>query len=83
MTILTAAENPLPRNGLLFPLLHPFLQNKVLGDAWVAAFSLPAFGPGHDSGVSGSSPTLGSLHRALFSLCLCLCLSLCVSLMNK
>ena len=27
----------------------------------------------------GSSPTLGSLHGACFSLCLCLCLSLSLS----
>ena len=41
------------------------------------------FSPGHDPGVSGSSPTLGSLCGTCFSLCLCLCLSLSVSLMNK
>ena len=29
--------------------------------------------------ILGLSPTLGSLHRACFSICLCLCLSLCVS----
>ena len=38
------------------------------------------FGLGCDPGVLGSSPTLGSLHGACFSLCLCLCLSLSVSL---
>ena len=32
-----------------------------------------------DPEVPGWSPTLGSLHGACFSLCLCLC----VSLMNK
>ena len=36
-----------------------------------------AFSPGCDPGGPGSSPTLGSLHRACFSLYLCLCLSLC------
>ena len=38
-----------------------------------------AFGPRLDSGVPGSSPTLGSLYGPCFSLCLCLCLSLCLS----
>ena len=40
---------------------------------------VPAFGPRHDSGDLGSSPTSGSLHGACFSLCLYLCLSLCLS----
>ena len=40
----------------------------------------PAFGPGRDPGDPGSSPTLGSLQGACFSLCLCLCLSLSLSL---
>ena len=36
--------------------------------------------PEHDPGDPGSSPVLGSLHEACFSLCLSLCLSsLCVS----
>ena len=38
------------------------------------------FGPGQDPGVTGWSPTLGSLHGACFSLCLCLCL--CVSILK-
>ena len=38
----------------------------------------PAFHPGYDPGIPGSSPTLGSWHGACFSLCLCLCLSLYV-----
>ena len=42
---------------------------------WVSAS-----GAGPDPGVSGSSPTSGSLHRACSSLCLCLCLSLPLSL---
>ena len=46
---------------------------------WLSGL-VPAFGPGHDPGVPGSSPTSGSLHRACFSLCLCLCLSLSLSL---
>ena len=68
---------------------HPFLilKNHVR-DPWVAQrFSVPAFGPGRDPGVLGSSPTSGSLHGVCFSLCLCLCLSLSLSLslslMNK
>ncbi|CAD7690325.1 unnamed protein product [Nyctereutes procyonoides] len=43
-------------------------------NGWVSAFS-----SGHDPGVLGSSPALGSLHGARFSLCLCLYLSLCLS----
>ena len=35
----------------------------------------PAFGPGPDPGVLGSSPASGSLHGVRFSLCLCLYLS--------
>ena len=46
------------------------------GDAWMVQQLSSAFGPGHDPGVPGSSPTLGSLHGACFSLCLCLCLCL-------
>ena len=41
-----------------------------------------AFSPGRDPGDLGSSPTLGSLRGACFSLCLSLPLSLSVS-MNK
>ena len=44
---------------------------------WLSSLA-PAFGPGLDPGVRGSSPTSGSLHGACFSLCLCLCLSLYV-----
>ena len=50
-------------------------------DAWVAQ-CLPS-AQGCDPGVLGSSPTLGSLQGACFSLCLCVSLPLCVSLMNK
>ena len=39
----------------------------------------PAFGPGRDPGVLGSSPASGFPQGACFSLCLCLCLPLCVS----
>ena len=45
---------------------------------WLSGWA-SAFSPGHDPRVSGSSPTMGSLHGAYFSLCLCLCLSLRVS----
>ena len=57
-------------------------QMGMLG--WLSG-QLSAFSSGCDPGVPGSSPTLGSLHRACFSLCLCFCLSVCVcvSLMNK
>ena len=43
------------------------------GDPWGLSSLAPAFGPGCDPGVPGSSPALGSLHGACFSL----------SLMNK
>ena len=45
-------------------------KNKGGRDAWVAQ-QLSALGLGHDPGVPGSSPTLGSLGGACFSLCLC------------
>ena len=51
---------------------------------WLSSL-VPAFRLGCDPGVPGSSPMLGSLHGACFSLCQCLCLSLsvCLSLINK
>ena len=49
---------------------------------WLSGLA-PAFSPGRDPGVPGSSLASGSLHGAYFSLCLCLCLFLSVSLMNK
>ena len=51
------------------------------GAALVAWWFSAAFSPGCDPGDLGSSPALGSLHGACFSLCLCLCLS--VSFMNE
>ena len=42
---------------------------------WLSSL-VSAFGPGCEPGILGSSPTLGSLHGACFSLCLCLCLPL-------
>ena len=71
---------------LLYHYIHTF---KILpsGDPWVAQQLVPAFSPGCDPRVPGSSPTSGSWHGACFSLCLCLYLSLslsvCVCLMNK
>ena len=50
-----------------------------MGDPRVAHQLSTAFSPGCDHGVPGSSPTLGSLHGACYSLCLCLCLSLSLS----
>ena len=51
-------------------------EPKVEGiPGWLSALA-PAFGPGHDPEVLGSSPASRSLHGACFSLCLCLCLSL-------
>ena len=48
------------------------MQSGIPG--WLSGL-VPAFGPGHDSGVPGSSPISGSLHGACFSLCLSLSLS--------
>ena len=51
---------------------------------WLSGLA-PAFGPGRDPGVPGSSPTSGSLQGARFSFRLCLCFSLShsMSIMNK
>ena len=59
------------------------LKKYTCRAARVAQQFSAAFGSGCDPGVPGSSPTLGSLHGACFSLCLCLCLSLFLSLMSK
>ena len=48
------------------------------GSGWAFAFC-----SGCDPRVPGSSPTLGFLHEACFSLCLCLCPLLCLSWINK
>ena len=66
--------------GAYWPLLSPGEINVggVGIPGWLSGLA-PAFGPGRDPGVQGSSPTSGSLHGACFSLCLCLCLSLCLS----
>ena len=66
------------RPDLVGHFKRPFTLGCLGGSA---VECLPAFGPGRDPGVPGSSPTSGSLQGACFSLCLCLCLSL--SLMNK
>ena len=61
------------------PNTSPHLEGSVGQPGWLSGLVL-AFSPGHDPGDLGSSPTLGSLHGAYFSLCLCLCcLSLSVS----
>ena len=45
---------------------------------------VPAFGPGHDPGVPGLSPTLGSLHGAASpSACVSASLSVSLSYVNK
>ena len=56
------------------------LKIELPGDPWWLSGLAPAFGPEHDPGVPGSSPTSGSRQGACFSLCLCLCLSLSLSL---
>ncbi|CAD7677426.1 unnamed protein product [Nyctereutes procyonoides] len=54
-----------------------FKPTKILkpqeGAAWMAQQFSAAFSPGRDPGDPGSSPALGSLRGACFSLCLCLC----------
>ena len=37
------------------------IKKCLLGESLGAQWFSPAFGPGHDPGVPGSSPTLGSL----------------------
>ncbi|CAK7310435.1 hypothetical protein VULLAG_LOCUS15388 [Vulpes lagopus] len=62
--------------------LHPNFSVKVADllrtPGWLSGLA-PAFGPGRDPEVPGSSPTSGSLQRAYFSLLLCLYVSLYVS----
>ena len=53
---------------LLFVSRIPLLRMPGWLSSWVPAFRDP-----------GSSPTLGSLQGACFSLCLCPCISLCFS----
>lgn len=56
------------------------MKYSKLGDPWVAQCWAPALGPGCDPGAPGSSPMLGSVYGACFSLGLCLCTSLSLSL---
>ena len=62
--------------------IKSYLYKGIPG--WLSGLA-PAFGPGHDPRVPGSSPTSSTLHKARFSLCLCLCLCLfvCLSWINK
>ena len=60
--------------------LNP-LKNVHKRQPWWLSSLAPAFSPGLESRVLGSSPTPGSLQGACFSLCLGLCLSM--SLMNE
>ena len=54
-----------------FCFLPFFHKSKNLGiPGWLSSL-VPAFGPGHDPGVPGLSPTSGSLRGACSSLCLC------------
>ena len=48
----------------------PFVLNANEGDPWVAQWFSATFSLGCDPGDPGSSPTLGSLHGAYFSLSL-------------
>ena len=47
------------------------VQNNPLWVSPVVQWFSTTFGPGHDPGDLGSSPTSGFLHGACFSLCLC------------
>ena len=58
-----------------FKMLIPGIPGWLRGLA-------PAFGPGRDPGVLGSSPALGSLHEPA-SPSACVSASLSVSLMNE
>ncbi|XP_038389425.1 TBC1 domain family member 1 isoform X4 [Canis lupus familiaris] len=62
------------------PLWRSALFKTRTWAALVAQRFSVAFSPGPDPRDPGSSPTLGSLRGACFSLCLCLCLSLSLSL---
>ena len=71
------------RIGLTLP--NPFRSHPTLRiPGWLSGLG-PAFSPGCNPRVPGSSPASGSLHGACFSLCLCPCLSfnLCLSRINK
>ena len=61
---------------------HLFKRAPWGSPGWLRGLA-PAFGPGCDPGVPGSSPASGSLRGAYFSLCLCLCLSLRLPRINK
>ena len=64
--------------GLYIPLKHLHMycysiKKHCWGQPrWLSGFS-DAFSPGPDPGDWGSTPMLGSLQGACFSLCLCLC----------
>ena len=47
-------------------------KGNVVGIPWWLSDLVPAFGPGRDPRVLGSSSTSGSLHGACFSLSVCL-----------
>ena len=49
--------------------IKSFKKGKKGQPGWLSGFA-PAFSPGHDPGVLGSSPTSGSLHGTCFSLSL-------------
>ena len=62
--------------------LQGVIEDKSLGTpGWLSGW-VPAFGPGCDPGVLGSSPTSDSLQGTCFSLCLCLW-SVSMSLLNE
>ena len=66
-------------------MVSPHLQIRKLRQGipgWLSGLA-PAFGPGRNPGVLGSSAASGSRHGACFSLCLCLCTPLSESVMKK
>ena len=66
-----------PQTGKKF-----FIKILFRAAGWLSSWA-PAFSLGRDPGVSGSSPTSGSLHGASFSLYVSASLLLCLSWINK
>ena len=75
--MVTLLSGKFPNSGFRF--LGLCVQRVPQGRLGGSAVEHLPSAQGRDPGDLGSSPTLGSLHGACFSLCLCLCLSLRVS----
>ena len=70
-----ASDDTMPCSHVTELELHHENEEKSGIPGWLSGLA-PAFGPGCNPGVPGSSPTSGSWHGACFSLRLCLWLSL-------